>query len=179
MGLSLAFLVLVAAAACGEPAPSREGEAPAAEPAPAPPDEPVPSPDAGPGPGQEAEPNLSGELRAFGTEPFWSVTVGADSIRLLDLATGDTIAWAATEPIDAEARPPALARVWILDPAALVVLAVRRADDGCSDGMSDRLHPWFALFLRGDRLYEGCARVDSSTPRASAAGAATDARANP
>ncbi|MGH7541211.1 MAG: hypothetical protein ACRELC_09445, partial [Gemmatimonadota bacterium] len=123
-----------------------------------------------------------GVLRAFGNEPFWAVTVGPDSVRLMDLATGDTIAWPSPEPTVASGRPPELARAWVLVAAGPVVLLVRRADDGCSDGMSDNLYPWFALFLRGDRLYEGCARMDDppvDAPVARASGREGGFRASP
>lgn len=176
--------MVVGGSACGDAAPPREGEPGAADTAPAAGDPRTPSPDARPAPGQQAEPEraepgFAGELRAFGTEPFWGVTVGGDSIRLMDMATGDTISWPAPEPADAEGRPPELARAWLIDRPEPVVLMVRRAPEGCSDGMSDNLYPWFALFLRGDRLYEGCARADTSASRASAPGAEADTSVTP
>lgn len=107
-------------------------------------------------------PAESQELRAFGTEPFWGVEIGADGIELTDMGTGDTVRYDPVAPVSASARPDDLARAYVLAEDPLTVLMVRRAEDpGCSDGMSDLRYPYLALFLRGDRLYEGCARPPS------------------
>ncbi len=104
-------------------------------------------------------PAQSQELRAFGTEPFWSVEVGSEQVVLLDMATGDTVTYAAVDAITAAGRTADYARAYLLDADPAALLIVRRAEPpGCSDGMSDNRYPYLAFFFRGNRLYEGCAR---------------------
>lgn len=62
-------------------------------------------------------------------------------------------------PTNAWGRADDFAWAYVLERDPLTVVIVRRADGaGCSDGMSEQSHAYFAFFLRGDRLYEGCAR---------------------
>ncbi|MDB9340573.1 MULTISPECIES: COG3650 family protein [Cyanophyceae] len=96
------------------------------------------------------------EFRALGTEPFWSVDVSQTEIVYSSLGTDEKLTFPYVSPLSADGRTPDTVRVYRLGDKDNTMLIIRKADN-CSDGMSDNLYPYSALFIRGDMVLEGCA----------------------
>ncbi len=96
------------------------------------------------------------EFRAFGTEPFWGVDVTKNEIVYSSLGTEEKQTFPYVTPLGADGRTPDTVRVYRLGDEDNSMLIIRKADN-CSDGMSDNLYPYSALFIRGDMVLEGCA----------------------
>ena len=96
------------------------------------------------------------EFRVFGNEPFWSVNVSPSEIVYSSLATDDKQTFPYVEPLSADGRRLETVRVYRLGDEGNTLLIIRKVD-GCSDTMSDDLHPYSALFIQDDLVLEGCA----------------------
>ncbi|WP_414526491.1 COG3650 family protein [Nodularia chucula] len=96
------------------------------------------------------------EFRAFGTEPFWSVDVSSSGIVYSSLGRDQKEDFPYVEPLGADGRFLETVRVYRLGEANNTMLIIRKANN-CSDGMSDNLYPYSALFIQGDMVLEGCA----------------------
>ncbi|MBW4554699.1 MAG: hypothetical protein KME59_01940 [Trichormus sp. ATA11-4-KO1] len=102
------------------------------------------------------------EFRAFGTEPFWSVNIRQSGIIYSSLSSDEKQTFSYVTPLAADGRLPDTVRVYRLqdkdkDNSMLIIRKV----DACSDGMSDNLYPYSALFIQGDMVLEGCAELDN------------------
>lgn len=137
--LSLAAVGLVA---CEQPA------APA-EPAPADPAEPAPPPSP-----PKAEINgvdLTQDLRAIGTEPFWAVEIGKAGLKTSGVDKPERTA-PNGGPVMEQGRA-----TWTSTTADGLALRVVLTTGPCSDGMSDRTYPLNAEVQLGDEALKGCA----------------------
>ena len=100
-------------------------------------------------------------LHCTGTEPFWSLRVGApDRVTFSEPGTGvqptggqAAILWAAAAS-GRQAFPAALRARGKEGEHALVLHA-----EACTDGMSDRIYGWSANLITGERLLTGCCQV--------------------
>ncbi|MEA5583463.1 hypothetical protein VB620_19225 [Nodularia harveyana UHCC-0300] len=99
----------------------------------------------------------SQEFRAFGTEPFWSINVSQTEIVYSSLGSNENQTFPYVKPLAADGRNPDTVRVYKLGDKEQSLLIIRKVDN-CSDGMSDNLYPYSALFIKGDMVLEGCAR---------------------
>jgi len=100
------------------------------------------------------------EFRAFGNEPFWSVNVSPSEIVYSSLGTNEKLTFPYVKPLSADGRLPDTVRVYRLGDEGNTMLILRKSK-GCSDTMSDNLHSYSALFIRGDMVLEGCANQKS------------------
>ena len=96
------------------------------------------------------------KFQAFGNEPFWSVDVSPSEIVYSSLATEEKLTFPYVKPLAADGRLPDTVRVYRLEEDNNTMLIIRKSK-GCSDTMSDGLHPYSSLFIRGDMVLEGCA----------------------
>jgi uncharacterized membrane protein len=96
-------------------------------------------------------------LDCFGTEPFWSIKVGATSLRF---EAPDTRTYSG--PIAPVRTSLNETQVWLVRPdGGPVARVIVRAMRECSDGMSDEVHPYaIAAEMRDGRLFSGCCRQD-------------------
>lgn len=142
--------LLVAAATLSLAACKPAGEAPTgAEP-------PATAPDSAP-PVQTPVPpvlnnvDLTQDLRAVGTEPFWAVEMTHDSLKFSLAGEAE-----ATAPNGGPAMTPGTA-AWDAVTADGKALKIVLTGEKCSDGMSDREYPLTAKVDFGDQHYKGCA----------------------
>ncbi|HYW19813.1 MAG TPA: hypothetical protein VE956_10970 [Nodularia sp. (in: cyanobacteria)] len=96
------------------------------------------------------------EFRAYGTEPFWSVDVTKNEIVYSSSGTDQKQTFPSVKPLTADGRTPDTVRVYRLGDKENSMLIIKKVDS-CSDGMSDNLHPYSSIFIRGDMVLEGCA----------------------
>ncbi|TVP65469.1 MAG: hypothetical protein EA343_03235 [Nodularia sp. (in: Bacteria)] len=96
------------------------------------------------------------KFQAFGNEPFWTVDVSPSEIAYSSLATDEKLTFPYVKPLSADGRLPETVRVYQLEDGNNTMLIIRKSK-GCSDTMSDGLHPYSSLFIRGDMVLEGCA----------------------
>ncbi len=139
--LAIATALLLAVTACSRPAPAPDGGG-TSEPSNPPP--PASAPVLG-------SIDLSQDLMAMGTEPFWDVKIRSNALVLTrpdhpeisapnpgPQVSGDTAVWDAKT---ADGKP------------LKVTLSVAK----CSDGMSDRSYPLSAVVVAGGETLKGCA----------------------
>lgn len=101
---------------------------------------------------------FSGDLNALGTEPFWAVTIRADSLTFSRLGEDD-VRNANPGPVIAQDTA-----TWtIAGGSAPLTLTLTKG--ACSDGMSDRHYASKAVLAFQDKTLYGCA----DTPAAIAA----------
>lgn len=148
MRLVLAAASVLALVACG-PA---EQPAPPAEPAP--PVEPAPP----------ATPELNGvdltkDLRAVGTEPFWAVEITAPELKFSGADLPERTA-RNNGPVVEGAQA-----VWTAAADDGSMLSVTLTPGPCSDGMSDRTYPLTARVQLGPQTYNGCAATVEALER--------------
>lgn len=95
-------------------------------------------------------PIVSPNVRALGTEPFWNAQIDGDALTY-------------TTPEDQKGRRTTVARrdteigavfSGKLGDEPLVLTLAKRT---CSDGMSDRAHPFSAVLVLGSQRLTGCA----------------------
>ena len=89
-------------------------------------------------------------LRLTGTEPFWGGTIAGDTLQWSTPELPDGIAVSVTR----FAGRGGLSFSGELEGAALDISIV---PGDCSDGMSDRTYPFFAVVQIGEETREGCA----------------------
>jgi len=152
-------LILVAAAAAlaltaCNPAPG--GSEPPAEPAP--PTDPAP-------PAEPQKPEINGidlteDLRAVGTEPFWAMEITDAGFKFSGVDIPEQTA-PATGPAMAGAEA-----TWSGTSADNVAMKVVLTSGPCSDGMSDRTYPLNAKVDVGGQSYTGCAATIDALDRA-------------
>lgn len=91
-------------------------------------------------------------FQALGTEPFWSVKLGAGTATY-------------TTPEDQKGSPAqhafsfgkdTLRYEWKLDARTLVLIIAKGT---CSDGMSDTVYEWKAALTIDGKTEQGCARL--------------------
>ncbi|MBW4455525.1 MAG: hypothetical protein KME55_23995 [Nostoc indistinguendum CM1-VF10] len=97
----------------------------------------------------------SEEFIAGGTEPFWSVTVSKRGIVYSSLGVQKQ-SFSYVAPLKAEGRPADLVRVYRLQGKSNNILIIKKVD-ACSDGMPDKEYPHSAIFILGNKVFEGCA----------------------
>ena len=102
----------------------------------------------------------SQEFQAFGTEPFWSLKVSHTGIVYYSFERGEKQTFPYVIPLSADGRLPDMVRVYKLQNNSNTMLIIRTVD-ACSDGMSDNLYPYSALFIQRDMVLEGCAEKSS------------------
>lgn len=143
----IAAAAVLALAACK---PAGEAAAPAETP-PAPAPEPI-----------EAKLNginLTEDLRAVGTEPFWAVEMTRAELKF---SAPDHPG--ATAPNAGPAMTVGQAD-WSATTADGVALKITITGADCSDGMSDRTYPLTAKVQLGDATYNGCAATIAALDR--------------
>lgn len=91
-------------------------------------------------------------FRAFGTEPFWGVNVAPSGIVYSSLG-GTDVQFPYVQPLHAAGRPEEKVLVFNLGDNNHLTLTRGR----CSDGMSDNVYPYIAIFVLGNNVYDGCA----------------------
>jgi uncharacterized membrane protein len=98
------------------------------------------------------------EFTVSGTEPFWSVTVSKQGIIYSTPESRQSFPYVA--PLTASGRPVDLVRVYRLRGRNNTnnTLVIKKVNS-CSDGMSDIKYPYSAIFIVGNKVLEGCARV--------------------
>jgi uncharacterized membrane protein len=120
-----------------------------AEPAPAPAPEPGPAP--APSTPVLNNVDLTQDLRAVGTEPFWAVEIAGDGLKFSG----------ADRPEDTALNSgPTMApgeAVWSGATGSGKSLKVTLTSGPCSDGMSDRVYPLTARVELGTEKFAGCA----------------------
>lgn len=148
---------VLALAACSQPAPA-ESAPPAAEPAPAP--APTPEP-------LKAEINgvdLTQDLRALGTEPFWAVEITQAGLKTSGVDKPER-----TAPNAGPAMEPGRA-TWTATTSDGQPLRVTLSAGPCSDGMSDRTYPLTAEVALAGETLKGCAATVEALGRAGESG---------
>lgn len=143
----LAAAAVLALAACK---PAGEATPPANAPPPAAP-EPI-------------KPELNGvdltqDLRAIGTEPFWAV-----EMTKADLTFSAPDHPGSTAPNAGPAMTVGQAE-WSATTADGAALKITMTGKDCSDGMSDRTYPLTAKVLLGETTYNGCAATIAALDR--------------
>jgi uncharacterized membrane protein len=103
-------------------------------------------------------------LRAFGNEPFWSVTLSAaDGIVYGRLGEAD-ISFAYEAPHEAMGDPMTLVFGPVPDSTGRHEIEVQVTDEECPDTMADVIHPMRAkVIIDGEELL-GCARALDEAP---------------
>lgn len=97
-----------------------------------------------------------------GAEPFWSITVNRNGIvySAPDYSSSEiskrTYTYPYVAPIKAEGRPLDVVRVYRLNGQPNGILIIKKTDS-CSDSMSDKVYPFQATLILGNRVMEGCA----------------------
>lgn len=136
----LSTVVMLAIAGCSQQAPADPASVPAT------------GQDAAPAAAAAIPVSLPTQFIAFGTEPFWSVSVDGDRLHWSSPENMDGIAFTAQpEQVGAQHRYAGQ-----LDGEA-VVLDIHA--EPCSDGMSDALHPWTVSWQHAGKRLSGCARI--------------------
>ena len=104
------------------------------------------------------------DLRAFGNEPFWNVTLSAsDGIVYGRLGEAD-IAFPYQAPREAVGDPTSLVFGPVRDSTRRHQIEVQVTDLECPDTMADAVHPMRArVILDGEELL-GCARALDEAP---------------
>jgi uncharacterized membrane protein len=99
--------------------------------------------------------NTNEEFIVRGNEPFWSVTV---SRRGIVYSTPEIRGrrYPYVAPTTAQGRPPDVVRVYRLNGQPSGILVIKKAD-ACSDTMSDKVYPYSATLILGNRVLDGCA----------------------
>jgi uncharacterized membrane protein len=96
--------------------------------------------------------------RAFGNEPFWSVTIDATGMHFV--SPEDTVGMR-FPPVDAMVMGDTLHWVARSERGAI---DVRIWPGACSDGMSDNTHSFASGVRLNDMMYIGCAEKTSGDP---------------
>ena len=96
-------------------------------------------------------------LDCFGTEPFWTIKLGAGSLRFDGMekkAFSGAIAPVQTSRNESQ--------VWLVRPkAGPVARVIVRVARDCSDGMSEKIYPYaVAAEMRDGELLSGCCQLD-------------------
>ncbi|MGA9377877.1 MAG: hypothetical protein WBV73_03665 [Phormidium sp.] len=97
-----------------------------------------------------------------GAEPFWDITVNRNGIVYSspDYSSSEiskrTYSYPYVAPIKAEGRPLDVVRVYRLNGQPNGILIIKKTDS-CSDSMSDKVYPYQATLILGNRVMEGCA----------------------
>ncbi|WP_460207008.1 COG3650 family protein [Scytonema sp. NUACC21] len=94
-------------------------------------------------------------FNVVGTEPFWNVTVSRSGI-VYSSPEVKRLAFPYVTPLRAAGRPDDFVRVYQLKGKGINTLIIKK-DDQCSDGMSDKVYPYSATFILGNKVLEGCA----------------------
>jgi uncharacterized membrane protein len=90
-----------------------------------------------------------------GNEPFWSIAVSPRGI-VYSTPESKKVSFAYTKPLKAKGQTADSLRVYILPGGN--TLTIKKGD--CSDGMSDIVHPYSAVFLYNRQVLAGCARTN-------------------
>ena len=104
------------------------------------------------------------DLRAFGNEPFWNVTLSAsDGIVYGRLGEAD-ISFPYRVPHEAAGDPTTLVFGPVMDNTAQHEIEVQVTSEECPDTMADSIHPMRArVIIDGEELL-GCARALDEAP---------------
>lgn len=144
-------LVILALAGCGPQAPDGSTAAPPAD---------APPPAAGPTeaqaeatvitPAKATPAPFAGDLNALGTEPFWSVQIRGDQVKLSRPDHEDVMAPNPGPEVKGGQA------VWTaIRPEGPMTITLTKGD--CSDGMSDRQYPMTAQVEFAGQALKGCA----------------------
>lgn len=90
-----------------------------------------------------------------GAEPFWSITINRNNI-IYSTPDIKEKKYPFTAPLTAEGRPRDLVRVYRLNGQPSGTLMIRKVDS-CSDSMSDKVYPYSATLILGNKVFDGCA----------------------
>ena len=107
-----------------------------------------------------SEPVIPAEFKALGTEPFWALTsTGSGTTRTLRYSTPENIDGTLVT-VEDETADASIRRIsgTLEGEGFTLVLTVQQ----CSDGMSDRIYPFAAQIVLGERTLRGCARPTDS-----------------
>ncbi|MDZ7959937.1 MAG: hypothetical protein RMY34_18980 [Aulosira sp. DedQUE10] len=102
-----------------------------------------------------AETANSEEFIARGTEPFWSLAVSKRGI-VYSFQDAPIQTFPYVTPLKAMGRPANLLRVYRLKGRDNNILIIKQVN-ACSDGMSDKNYSYSAIFILGNRVFDGCA----------------------
>ncbi len=102
-------------------------------------------------PSTPAEPgSVSDSFAAFGTEPFWQVTVNGTALDFDDVSTGEKRSLTATRSESGNST------VFSGDNNG-TSFTLTITPGSCNDGMSDNTYPWTSTFVYGEASFSGCA----------------------
>jgi uncharacterized membrane protein len=99
-----------------------------------------------------ANPNtpVGDSFAAFGTEPFWQVTVNGTALEFDDVSTGEKRSLTATR------SDSGTSTVYGGDNNG-TSFTLTVTPGACNDGMSDNTYPWTSTFVYGEASFTGCA----------------------
>ena len=97
--------------------------------------------------------------RAFGNEPFWSVTIDSRGLRFSSPEDSAGVSFPAVEPV---ANGDTLRWTSKNEKGSIAVLIWRGT---CSDGMSDKTWSHASNVKLNDTSYVGCAEASTQPPR--------------
>ena len=93
---------------------------------------------------------VTDSFAAFGTEPFWQVTVNGTALDFDDVSTGEKRSLTATRSESGNAT------VFSGDNNG-TAFTLTITPGSCNDGMSDNTYPWTSTFVYGEASFSGCA----------------------
>lgn len=98
------------------------------------------------------------DLRAFGNEPFWNVTISTSDGIVYGRLGEPELRFPYSVPVSAGWG--SAARVWgpVLDPAGGHEIEIRVSEEPCQDTMADIVHPMRATVTLDGETLSGCAR---------------------
>lgn len=97
--------------------------------------------------------SLAQNFRISGTEPFWGMQITQRRITFEALGfPKQTFPY--VPPIKAAGKPAQAVRIYQLGAGNTLII---QKVDRCSDGMSDTIYPYSALFIWGRQVWSGCA----------------------
>lgn len=104
------------------------------------------------------DPGKVSSYSCSGTEPFWGMTISPSKIEFENAGEEKKILLKAVKPEEAQGIQPGHVRVYRSGDAAgrPVTAVIKYAESGCSDGMSDNLHPFSIEAIFPDRAFTGC-----------------------
>ncbi len=115
-------------------------------------------------PGAETAPARASGIRAFGNEPFWSVTISeVDGIVYSRLGEED-VAFPYDSPSYATRDTPTFTIGPLEDAAGEHTIQIVISVEPCQDTMADTVHPMNAIIVVDGERLQGCARRPRDGP---------------
>ncbi len=100
------------------------------------------------------------QLQCFGTEPFWSFSLGKKGF-VFETPDTQKVTFNSAKPRYAHGVPQKTLFVYTTktpDGKKTATLVVKKNKGGCSDGMSDNKYPYDAVLIFSDKILSGCCK---------------------